>query len=121
MSTVREVDSRLQETLMEGRKLLVKLRKRQAELTLLRQAIPLEKLAERDELLHLCDMTTEYMTRLSAEIKQADIVARKIEGHMMWKEAVRSIWGQAGLDQCYAHMTEAENARNAQRAEALKP
>lgn len=112
MATVREVDSRLQETLMEGRKLLGKMKRKHAELALLRQSLPKDRVAERAELLQMCEDALQYMAKLKEEMKLADQVAHKIEGHLLWKDAVRAIWGEEGLQQCYAHM----NAQEAQRA-----
>lgn len=116
MATVREVDLRLQESLMEGRKLLGKMKRKQAELVLLRQSLPKDKVTERAELLQLCDQATQYMASLKEELKLADQVAHKIEGHLLWKDAVRALWGEEGLQQCYAHMS----AQEAERAALYK-
>ena len=117
MATVREVDSRLQETLAEGRKLLGKVKRKYAELTLLRQSIPKERTAERAELLELSQLVLEYQSKLKAELTQAHDVANKIEGHLLWKNAVRALWGEDGLQQCYTHMNEQE----AERARRFSP
>lgn len=111
MATVREIDSRLQETLSQGHKLMAKLKRKQAELVLLRQTLPKSKDTERAELLELCDTITQYQIKLKAELHAAGEVANKIEGRLLWKDAVRSIWGDEGLRQCYAYMQTQEVER----------
>ena len=113
MATVREVDLRLQETLMLGRKMLGQMKRKHAELVVLRQSIPKDRATERAELLQLCDSAMQYMTKLKEEMKQADQVAHKIEGHLLWKDAVRALWGEEGLQMCYQHMSEQEAERAA--------
>lgn len=119
MGTVREVDSRLQETLSEGRKLLGKLKRKHAELLLLRQTLPKDRAVERAELLELGELTLAYQSKLKQELAQAHDVAHKIEGHLLWKNAVRDIWGEEGLQQCYAHMTEQEAERSRRFSQEL--
>lgn len=114
MATVRQVDSRLQETLLEGRKLLGRMKRKHSELVLLRQSLPKDKVDQRAELLQLSEAAMQYMVKLKEEMKQADQVARKIEGHLLWKDAVRAIWGDDGLQKCYAHMDEQEAQRASQ-------
>lgn len=111
MGTVRQVDEKLQKTLKEGRLLLEKLKRKQAEYMLLRQALGPSQEAEKAEALKLINEVTDCIGRLKADLKAADFVAHKIEGHIMWKEAVRSLWGEDGLQQCYAKMREMEAER----------
>ncbi|NDY89722.1 hypothetical protein [Ideonella livida] len=113
MGTVKQVDEQLQRTLREARNLLAKIGRKQAELQMLRQSLPLSQEDHRAELTKLQGEATEMIGELRANMKAADLVARKIEGHLLWKEAVRSVWGEDGLQQCYAKMRELE----AQRAE----
>ncbi len=119
MATVREVDERLQETLMEGRKLLGRMKRKHAELVLLRQTLPKDRAVERAELLELSELTLAYQVKLKKELAQAHDVADKIEGHLLWKNAVRELWGEEGLQQCYAHMTEQEAERSRRFSQEL--
>ena len=112
MTTVREMDSRLQETLADGRRLLGKMKRKHAELSLLRQSLPKDKTAERAELLELIGMCQEYQAKLKAEMTQAHDIANKIEGRLLWKNAVHAIWGDDGLEKVYAHMREQEAERS---------
>lgn len=112
MATVREVDSRLQETLSQGHKLMAKLKKKHSELIFLRQELPKSRGTERAEVLELCNSIAEYKVKLKAELQTASEVAHKIEGRILWKGAVLAIWGVEGLRQCYAHMQTQEAQRS---------
>jgi hypothetical protein len=112
MATVRGVDFRLQQTLKEGYKLLELVKRRHAELALLRQSLPKSRKIEREEILQLCESVLQYQVKLKEDVKEAAEVAHKIEGHLLWKDAVHAIWGEAGLQQCYAHMSEQEAQRS---------
>ncbi len=111
MGTVTEMDEKLNRTLRDGRKLLEKLKSKSAELMLTRQTLPLDQHQTREDLLDLCNQVADYINRLKADMRQAELISQKIEGHVMWKRAVRDLFGDAGLTQCYEHMKKQEADR----------
>ena len=111
MGTVSESEAKLQKTIRYGKELYEKLKTKSAELMLARQLLPVEKEQERAEILELCNQVTDCIARLKADMRTAELVSHKLEGHVMWKAAVRNLWGEDGLRQCYEHMKKQEADR----------
>ena len=111
MGTVTEMDEKLNRTLRDGRKLLEKLKAKSAELMLVRNTLPLDQQETREELLEMCNSVSDYIGRLKADMRHAEIVSQIIEGHVMWKRAVKELFGDAGLSQCYEHMKKQDSDR----------
>lgn len=116
MSQLVQSELRLVGVIQEARDLLTELRGVHDRLTKLMRDLPKSAKAEKMEVQALLQTVASKISELRKETNLANQVAGHIEGHYKWKEAIRAIFGQEGVDRCIVWMDyDRENAKAQER------
>lgn len=104
MSQLLSTELRLTKVIHEGRDLLLKMKEHRVKLQELQvNTAPAHK-ALKAEIVKTIAEVLEKEKSLKAEIDQAVKIANNIETHYVWKNAVRAIWGDDGVELCIEKM-----------------
>lgn len=76
----------------------------QEKLYELLKTLPKNAKTEKQEVVALLAQVAQKMKELRKEANEANEIARHIEGHYKWKNAIKAIFGQEGMDKCIAWM-----------------
>ena len=103
---------RLVSVVQEARDLLMEMRALQTKLFDLLKTLPKNAKTEKQEAMKLMEQVAEKIKELRKEANVANQVASHIEGHYKWKNAIKAVFGQEGVDKCIAWMEyDAEQAK----------
>lgn len=116
MTQLVHSELRLVKVIQEARDLLGEMRTTNERLTKLMQDLPKSAKAEKAEVMALIQTVVSKISELRKEAHEANQVAGHIEAHYKWKDAIRAIFGQEGVDRCIVWMEyDRENASAQQR------
>lgn len=80
----------------------------QGKMTELLKAMPNTAKAEKREMMALMVKAAEKMKELKTEIGAANDVAWHIQAHFKWKNAIKAVFGDDGVQQCIDWMKQSD-------------
>lgn len=115
MTQLVKKELRLVSVIQEGRDLLAEFRKAQDAAAKMLKDMPKSAKTEKQALMDIMQKAATLTTDLRRELHEASEVARHIDAHYLWKNAIEAVFGKEGLDKCIIWMDyERENRREAE-------
>lgn len=107
MTQLAEQELRLTLAIEDAEDVLAKIKAARQELVKTQAALTKNMKEEKAECIALIAELDKVRKALAQELHESRSVANHIQGHIKWKEAVWALWGQEGIDACFAHMQQA--------------
>lgn len=108
MTQLAEQELRLTLAIEDAEDVLAKIKAARQELMKTQATLTKNMKEEKEECIALLAELDKAKKALATELHESRSVANHIQGHIKWKEAVRALWGQEGIEACFAHMQKRE-------------
>lgn len=113
MTQLAEQELRLTLAIEDAEDILSKIKAARVEMQKVQASLTKNMKDEKAECVQLLAELDKARKALSQELHESRSVANHIQGHAKWKDAVRALWGQDGVNACIEHMQSQAEEKNA--------